>query len=340
MKKTSKTNNEITHHVDLCVGGKLNPTALGWSRRPLIRPNVSGHFLRKKKWNYWAVMNDVCFFSVTISNIDYLGLTSVFFLNLESKAFFEEKVITPFGIGCDLPETIYESVSFRSRRLILELQSDQESVSMNVSIENTNLGRVDAQLKVYWSSYESLTVVVPWSWRKFQLTTKCVGLPVEGTVIVGNRIYEFDVSRSFATLDFGRGVWKYRTFWNWASFATIVNKNVVGINLGAGWTNGTGTNENAIFVNGRVFKIKSDVAFDYDVEDLFKPWHIYTKSSDEIELEFYPIFERRAKNNLILVSSEIHQMIGKFKGFVRGENGSLYIVEDALGWSEEHRARW
>lgn len=336
-----KISNEITQNVDLCVGwGKLNPNALGWSRKPLIRPNITDHFLRKKKWNYWAVMNKVCFFSVTVSDIDYLGLVSICFLDLENKAFFEEKVIMPFGIGCDLPETIHESVLFHSKKISLELLSDREKVLMNISIPNTNFGRVDAQLRIYWASYESLTVVVPWSWRRFQLTTKCVGLPVEGVLIVGNRIYEFNVSNSFATLDFGRGVWKYKTFWNWASFAAIVNENVLGINLGAGWTDGTGTNENAIFVNGRLSKIESDVSFDYDRKDLFKPWHIYTRSSGEVDLEFHPMFERKAKSNLIIVSSEIRQMIGKFKGFIRDGDKNLYIIDEALGWSEEHRARW
>ena len=42
---------EITQPVDLCdARGVLNPQAVGWSRRPLVRSNLSGHRLRKKKW--------------------------------------------------------------------------------------------------------------------------------------------------------------------------------------------------------------------------------------------------------------------------------------------------
>lgn len=33
-------------------------------------------------------------------------------------------------------------------------------------------------------------------------------------------------------------------------------------------------------------------------------------------------------------------MIGTFKGFVRGENREMYIIRDAIGWAEEHHARW
>jgi len=335
------SSNEITQSVDLCVGwGRLNPNALGWSRKPLIRANLRDHFLRKKKWNYWAVMNQNCFFSATISHIDYVGMVFAYFLDLNSKDFFEETVITPFGAGCDLSETFHESVSFHSKKMSVRFETIHEKVLISVSIPHTSFGRVDAQIKVYFSSQESLTVVVPWSWRRFQLTTKCVGLPCEGTLLVGNRTYEFNVNDSFATFDFGRGVWKYRTFWNWASFSTALENHIIGVNLGAGWTDGTGANENAVFVDGKLIKIDSDVSFDYDRKDLFKPWHIYTKSSDQVELEFHPFFERIAKSNLLIVASSVHQMIGRFKGFVRDAEHNLYIVDGALGWAEEHRARW
>ncbi len=336
-----KISGEITQNVDLCVGwGRLNPNALGWSRRPLIRANLKGHFLRKKKWNYWAVANRNCLFSVTVCNLDYLGTVFAYFLDFNSKDFVEESITTPFGKGCSLPQTPYESVSFESKKMRVKFEADRGKVIISTTVPHTRLGRIDAQIKVYWADHESLTVVVPWSWRRFQLTTKCVGLPAEGTLLVGNRIYEFNVSDSFATLDFGRGVWKYRTSWNWASFSTTVKDRVVGVNLGGKWTDGTGTNENAVFVDGKLHKLNSDVVFEYDRKDLFKPWHIYTKSSDEIELEFHPFFERISKSNFVLISSEMHQMIGKFKGFVRDTDRNLYIIEDAIGWAEDHKARW
>ena len=40
----------------------------------------------------------------------------------------------------------------------------------------------------------------------------------------------------------------------------------VGSNLGAGWTDGTGMNENGLCVDGRLTKISEDVKFDYDRE--------------------------------------------------------------------------
>ena len=48
---------ELTEPVDLCVGGSsLNPSARGWSRRPLHRANLHGCFGVNKRWDYWAVL--------------------------------------------------------------------------------------------------------------------------------------------------------------------------------------------------------------------------------------------------------------------------------------------
>jgi len=47
---------EIKEPVLLCdLAGKLNPEAIGWSRYPLHIYNLSGSWLRKKKWNYWCI---------------------------------------------------------------------------------------------------------------------------------------------------------------------------------------------------------------------------------------------------------------------------------------------
>jgi hypothetical protein len=43
---------EIFAPIALCDSkGNLNPAAIGFSRKPLIDSNLSGHFMRKKKWN-------------------------------------------------------------------------------------------------------------------------------------------------------------------------------------------------------------------------------------------------------------------------------------------------
>ena len=54
---------EITQPIQLCdEKGLLNPNAVGWSRSPRHDCNLRGHWPRKKRWNYWAIVTPHIFF--------------------------------------------------------------------------------------------------------------------------------------------------------------------------------------------------------------------------------------------------------------------------------------
>ena len=42
----------------------------------------------------------------------------------------------------------------------------------------------------------------------------------------------------------------------------------------------------------------------------------------------------------MIIRSEVHQMIGHFDGMMLGENGEAIEVRRAVGWAEDHHARW
>ena len=56
-------------------------------------------------------------------------------------------------------------------------------------------------------------------------------------------------------------------------------------------------------------------------------------------LTFTPFFERIAKTDMAIIRSEVHQMIGHFDGTF-SEGGEVVQVNQAVGWAEDHRARW
>ena len=91
----STTEKELTQPVNLCLpNGSLNPDAIGWSRNPIQTCNLSGHPLRKKQWNYWCVTSPTHLFSITLSNIDYMGLAFAYSLDFKTKKFTEQTVST------------------------------------------------------------------------------------------------------------------------------------------------------------------------------------------------------------------------------------------------------
>ncbi|MBP8639614.1 MAG: DUF2804 domain-containing protein [Oscillospiraceae bacterium] len=328
--------------VDLCtVNGDLNTDSIGWSRKSIINCNLSGRWLRKKKWNYWCTTNDDCLFSVTISNLDYVGMVFIYFLDFKTKKYIEKTVITPFGKGCSMPDNVNETVTFKNGKMEISLIND--NVGTHIIAKCGDFDGCSMEADIFVSKpqgYETLNVVIPWNKKSFQFTSKQEGLPTNGTLRVGESKYSFENDTAFSCLDFGRGKWPYNITWNWANASGKVNGKCFGLNLGAKWTDNTGMNENAIVFDGKLTKISEDLIFEYDVNDYMSPWKIRSSATDSVNLEFTPFYERIAKSNMLIIKSEVHQMMGYFSGYVKTQDGEVIELEHFLGCSEDHYAKW
>jgi hypothetical protein len=332
---------ELTAPVALCDGaGRLNPAAVGWSRRPLHHCNLSGNWPRKKKWNYWAVTSPQFLFSVTLSNIDYAGLAFAYFCNFVDKLFIEKTIIMPLGKGCVMPEEVEADVRFEHAGMNFSIAYGSEGAAIKFACPDLMGMKAEAEIAIRIPpGHETLNVVIPWSQSQFQFTSKQNTLPSVGAVTVDGERFGFDGVSSFACLDFGRGIWPYSSSWNWASFSGRQGDDVIGVNLGAKWTDGTGMNENGVCLNGRLHKISEDMIFEYDPRDFKKPWRLRTGSSNRIDLTFTPFYERVAKSNMLVVRSEVHQCFGIYSGVLRLD-GREIEVKNHVGWAEEHFAKW
>lgn len=335
--------NEILQNVNLCNNdGTLNVSSIGWSRNPVFNCNLSGKWLRKKKWNYWCITSDECLFSATISNIDYAGMVFVYFLDFKTKKFIEKTIMTPFGKGCPMPRNVHETVNFKNKEIELMFTSENnDSTFITVTCNNFATLPMEASLRItYPKGYETLNVVVPWNNKTFQYTSKHEGMPVEGQIKVGEKVYTLNKETSFGCLDFGRGIWPFKVKWNWANASGIVNGKRVGLNLGAKWTDGTGYTENGFVIDGKLTKLSEDVIFQYDNKDFKKPWLIKTSITDRVSLTFVPFYERIAKSNAVIIKSEVHQMIGFFSGTILSLEGERIEISNMLGCSEDHLGQW
>jgi len=321
--------------------GRLNSACCGWSRQPVQVSNLRGFWPRKKRWNYWCVVGPDFLFSVTLSNIDYMGLAFAYYLDFNTLQFIEKTVMTPFGKGCRLPETVAGRIDFRHKEMNLTFVDQGAQVEIEVHSPDFNGVPLDAQLRLQRpDNLESLNVVIPWSADRYHFTSKQNCLPASGALRIGPKTLTLDPQRDFGCLDLGRGIWKYRSFWNWSSFSTRVGSDYIGANLGAGWTDGSGTSENALLIAGRLERLDEDVIFEYDPQQFMKPWRLKTAFSNQVDLTFTPFFERVARTDLYILRSEVHQMIGKFSGTLTAADGRAYPIAGVTGWAEEHQARW
>lgn len=333
---------QILGSVNLCTAdGELNSDCIGWAKSPLFNCNLSGHWPRKKKWNYWYTANDECLFSATISNIDYAGMVFIYFLDYRTKKFIEKTITTPFGRGCRMPDNVNETVLFENKELKLNLISEKGGTHIIASCADFGGYTLEADIMVNSpEGNETLNVVIPWSKKTFQFTSKQEGLPSSGSLRVGDFHYRFENDSTFSCLDFGRGIWPYNIAWNWATASGMSGGRRLGINLGAKWTDGTGLTENGVFVDGKLTKISEDVSFDYDDRNFMRDWMIKSTVSDSVDLKFIPFYERIAKSNLVIIKSEVHQMIGHFSGQIKTESGETVNIVNLLGCAEAHVAKW
>jgi hypothetical protein len=328
---------ELVEPVDLCdASGRLNPAAVGFARRPLFRANLSGHWPRKKKWNFWNWIGPECVLSVTLADIDYAAFCSFSLTDLASGGGWQGAWYGRPG-RVELPEQVEASIAFRSGAIDYENRLDG---SVRLRARAGDGSAVAADLVVRRSpGSESLNVVVPWSDTRFQCNSKHAALPCEGGVRAGDRRYRFDPATCFGVQDWGRGIWPYRSFWNWGVATGWQGDVLLGVNVGARWTTGTGSNENGILWNGRLHKVMEDLRWDYDPVEWRKPWRVRAEHSGALDLVLEPVAAHRPRLNLGVLATGGVCAFGRWRGRVCVEGGEL-AVQGLFGWAEEFAHRW
>lgn len=332
---------EITTPVHLCNSdGKLNPSSIGWARRPIITSNITGSFTRKKKWNYWCVYGQKALFSATVSHLDYAAVCFVYFLEYETKRFIEKTIVIPFGINCQMPDEVQATAEAIHKDMNLFFISNENETLLKVSCPDFGGENLEVDIVItYPPNIDTLNVVVPWSEKRFQFTAKHHCLPASGSFKVGKQTFTFDPNTDFAVLDYGRGIWPYASTWNWGMASGKQGSDTIGINLGGQWTDGTGSTENAVIINNHLTKISEDLTFHYDRDNYMKPWFV-DSSSGRIALTFTPFYERIAATNVSIIQSEVHQMIGHYHGQIHLSTSESIEIKNLLGTIEDHAARW
>ncbi|HKY14661.1 MAG TPA: DUF2804 domain-containing protein [Microthrixaceae bacterium] len=342
------TERELTEPVSLCRhDGSLEPAAVGWARRPLIDCTLPGSWGRRKRWDFWSVTGPGIAMNVTYADVDYLGLADVWFRDLDAGAQCSASVPRPLARGFRLaPRAGVGSVAMSSRRLELRLEDTGDGTRLEVTFP-TRAGDFHAEVVVARpDGHESLTVVIPWTERRFQCTTKDVARPARGSITWGDRTYGLaGDGDAWGCLDFGRGKWPYRTRWNWGAAAGMVRTtdggaHRVGLQLGGKWTDGTGMTENALVVDGRLSKLSEELVWYYDRTNWLAPWTIRTPRSDRVALTFTPVHDKVGRLHAGVASSSVDQCFGTYAGTVVPDDGGEIAVEGLFGWAEEATWRW
>lgn len=328
-------------------------TAVGWSPHPLLDCNLEQarfyprlfrwlQFLRIKRWDYYALFTPRRFFSATIAHLGYAGNVFVYTLDWETRELHEEGLVIPLGRGVQLPRNSHEGESRyedKRVRLIFRVEEGGRHIQVDWPAFHGGLGiHADVRLECP-PNHESMTIVIPIGRRRFYYNRKINCMPASGWLRYGPEEEELRPDRALGSLDWGRGVWEYRSFWNWASASGFLpDGRRVGLNLGCGFGDTSAATENCLVLEGKVHKL-GVVRFDYRSGDYMHPWR-FTDDEGRLDLTLVPFKERVARTNLGVIFSEVHQMFGHYEGRVVADDGEVILIQGLIGFAEEHRARW
>jgi hypothetical protein len=324
---------------------------IGWARQSILDCNLeAANFyalkplqkFRIKRWDYYAVFSPQRFFSATIADLGYAGNLFVYTMDFATGELHEEGLVVPFGKGVTLPRNSTEGSShFEDARLKLDFSVHPDHRHISVDWHTFHEGRgISAEIDLATpAGYESMNIVIPIGRKRFYWNRKINCMPASGVVKYGDLTETLDPKTCLGSLDWGRGVWEYKSYWNWASASGFMaDGRSIGLNLGCGFGDLSRAGENAFILDNRIHKLEQ-VKFDYVPGDYMKPWK-FTDSEGKLDLVFTPFKDRTATTNLGIITSEVHQMFGRYNGFAVTGDGRKIEIKDLIGFAEEHHAKW
>ncbi len=329
-----------------------NLAAVGWARQPLLDCNLENarfyppwlrflQFIRVKRWDYYAVTTPTHFFSFTLAGIGYIGQVFAYVIDFQTNHYHEETLTIPLAAGVHIPRNSTSGDStYAGKDVRMTFSPGPASRRLEISWPKFEGKGLSASFELALPpDHQSLVIVIPIRGKRFYYNRKVNCLPASGWVEYAGQRYRLTPGTALGNLDWGRGVWEYRSFWVWASASGFLpDLRRVGLNLGFGFGDTSAATENALILDGCVHKL-GQVDFTYDPHHFTAPWRM--KSPDgRLDLEFVPFFERVAALDLKVLSIEVHQMFGRYSGTVVTDAGETITLNNLIGFAEEHHAKW
>lgn len=334
----SLTASTLPHVQPLCDSkGRLLADAVGCSSRPLVDCALHGHYGRRKRWNNWCITSPEWMLTLTLADLDYLGYGAACFLDLQTGQTISHTQLRPFGLGCRLPDQPLSSHAFNHSRLQLQVDEHPGRLRLTAAVPDIGGQPLQVALDIQRPAHlQSMNLVAPLQRGGFHATSRQLGLPTLGSLQLGRKQYNCTAGQSFAALDFGRGIWPFKTYWQRAAFAAPGG---IAGNFGAGWLAQGPLSENALWFGGQMLLLDSPLSITQATHDPLAPWRL--DSEDErVALTFTPRQLHRSCPTVGPLYADTQQCFGHYDGVLRGPDGERVPVDKALGWMGETHARW
>lgn len=325
---------------------------VGWARQPLLDCNLEAvrfypwlarplQWLRVKRWDYYGVTTPTHFYAFTLADLGYAGQVFAYVVDFEARTHHEETLTLPLARGITLSRNSTEGLSsFEGKQAHMSFQVEPAGRRLSITWPSFGASGLAAEILLRLPpQHESLVITIPIGQRRFYYNRKINCLPAQGWIKTGRQRIDLRPDTHVGNLDWGRGVWEYKSFWVWASASGFLpDQRSVGLNLGFGFGDTSAATENALLLNGRIHKL-GQVDFSYDSNAFMHPWRMVAPNG-RLDLTFTPFLDRTAATNLLLITSEVHQLFGRYTGTVKTDDGETLELNGLIGFAEEHHAKW
>lgn len=317
----------------------------GWARSLLLdyrRAAVKAGKLRIKEWDYYIVTNDSFGVALTIADNSYMGLISASVLDFEKPWERTATVLTAFPLGkFKLPETSAAGDTlYGGKRVQMAFRTLPGGRRLSCRFERFHgADALALELTLAQPPMDTMVIATPFhAPRAFYYNQKINCMPASGTMTLGSRRFTFSPETSFATLDWGRGVWTYDNTWYWGNGNGVVNGKPFGFNIGYGFGDTSAASENLLVYGGVAHKL-SEVRINIPEDSFLKPW-TFTSDDGRFEMDFVPVIDRAARTSALVIESDQHQVFGRFTGRAVLDDGTALELKDFLGFAEKVRNRY
>jgi len=312
------------------------------------RADIAVHPARIKEWDCYVVNNQNFGMVLIISDSGFVGNLYASLIDFRAGTTWVKTVVTPFPLGrWGLPATSEEGHvehSFGGMKLGFYHGGDKRVLRGVVPKFGPRKQTLRIDLTLTDLPRDTTVVATPLGKPgHFYYNQKINCMRVGGTATLGDSVWAFDPADTFATLDWGRGVWTYDNTWLWSSLNTALpDGSSFGWNLGYGFGDTTAASENTLIYNGKVHKL-NEVTFHLPQkdgkDDFMSPWR-FTSGDGRLAMDFTPVYDNINVTDLGVICMSGHQVFGKFTGRAILDDGQVVELVDRMGFVEKYHNKW
>ncbi|MEH6344329.1 MAG: DUF2804 domain-containing protein [Bermanella sp.] len=299
--------------------------------------------LRKKmkfnQFQFIGLTGEDFILGVAIVNLKWVSNCFIYIYEPKTKNFKEYSWLKPLAMQTQSSNQPNNGDwSFKSGKNEIKIQSTPGARQLLLKIgDELNVDIcIDEKTTKQQDNYQPLAVCCRAGYSGWVFTQKATALEFNGDIKWQNR--HIDTNNLLASVDWSCGYMRRETFWNWASLShKTENGTKVGLNLAVG-VNETSHTENGLWINNELIKLDR-AEFIFERANRLNTWQVKT-SDGHINLTFEPEGERKEKINAGFIASNFTQLFGRFYGQVKDKDGNTIEIDGAMGFCEDHFAKW